>query len=69
MSDVSWKCSVHSSTLTTRIFAVRFGADDVMRELQRVHGRRAAHEADRGPLDGRMEPQPVDELLVDAGRR
>ena len=36
-------------------------------ELQRVHGRITAHEADDGPLDRRPEPEPVHDVDIDTG--
>ena len=46
----------------------RLRADDVARELQRVHGRVAAHEADHGALDRGIEVAALHEIEVQPGR-
>ena len=42
------------------------GSDDVAGELQRADGRIAAHEADEGALDRRVEPAALHQLKVQA---
>ena len=43
-------------------------ADDVAGELEPGQGRLAAHEADHGALDARPQPEPLDDLQVEARR-
>ena len=46
---------------------VRFGADDVVGEFQRVHRGEAAHEADDGALDAVAQAGLAHDLEVEAG--
>ena len=43
----------------------RLRPDDVARELEGVHGGRTAHETHQGALDRGVEPEPLNELLVE----
>ena len=48
-----------------RTSRARLRSDDVVGELEGVHGGRTAHEANQGALDRRVEPEPLNELLVE----
>src|ERR1700688_2406816 len=45
------------------------GANDVARELERIHGGIAAHESDHGAFDRARKPAALDEFEIEAGRR
>ena len=47
---------------------VRFRSHDVARQLQRVHRREAAHEADDGALDGRRKTRVLHDVEVESRR-
>src|SRR5258707_9923396 len=44
------------------------GANDVVRELERIHGGIAAHESDHGTFDRARKPAALDEFEIEAGR-
>src|SRR6476619_8424665 len=44
------------------------GANDVARELERIHGGVAAHESDHGTFDRARKPTTLDEFEIEAGR-
>src|SRR6202040_3313216 len=44
------------------------GANDVARELERIHGGIAAHESDHGTFDSARKPAALDEFEIEAGR-